>query len=133
MVVKMLKKKLGIEAIERNWNLHYHLSNHYFKIPSILVIPEGCEMIGNFAFYECNRLKEVVISKSVEVIRFGAFEYCGRLEKVVIPRNVEVIGSIVFYYCSNAVIILKKPRREFKFIAPDAFSDCRDVKEEVWT
>ena len=127
----MLKKKLGIEAIERNWNLHYHLSNHYFKIPSILVIPEGCEKIGNFAFYECNRLKEVVISMNVKKINFGAFYNCISLRKVVIPSSVEVIGSNVFYNCGAAVIILKKPKSEFKFIALDAFYDCRDVKEEV--
>lgn len=35
----MLKKKLGIEAVERDWQLLLD----YYKIPTTLNITEGCE------------------------------------------------------------------------------------------
>lgn len=130
-VVSMLKKRLGLEAIERDWNLHYYLSNHYFKIPSTLIISDSCEKIGKFAFYECNRLKEVVISGSVKKINVDAFYNCTSLRKAIISRGVEWIGSNTFYNCEKAVIILEKARSEFEYIGTGAFMDCKDVKEEV--
>lgn len=132
-VVSMLKKRLGIEAIERDWNLHYYLSNHYFKIPSTLIISESCEKIGKFAFYECDRLKEVVISGSVKKINVDAFYNCTSLRQVVISRSVERIGISAFYNCEKAVIILEKAKKEFEYIGSEAFRGCRDVKEEVGT
>ena len=75
----MLRKKLGVEAIEAEktiWSLR-----GYFKIPSTLIIPEGCKRIGSSAFNGCSGLREVIIPKSVDVIRDGAFENCNKLKK----------------------------------------------------
>jgi len=126
----MLKKRLGIEAIERDWNVIFK-SNHYFKIPSTLIISDSCEKIGKFAFYECDKLKEVVISGSVKKINIDAFYNCTNLRKAIISRGVEWIGSNTFYNCEKAVIILRKPESEFKEIGRWAFRGCRDVKEEI--
>lgn len=101
----MLRKKLGIEAIERNWSEEF-ISN-YYKIPSILIIPEGCKKIGDYAFCDCWYLK-----------------------KVEIPESVEVIGYAAFYNCRNATIIHKK-LRSLKIISQTAFLRCKDVKEET--
>lgn len=145
----MLKKKLGINAIERK-----KFASSYFKIPPTLNIPKGCEKIGLGAFYGCSRLEKVVIPKSVvdigvsafedcknlrdvvipgsvERIRNYAFKGCVKLEKVIIPESVEMIGYEAFWRCE---ITLEKPESEFKFISPDAFSGCKNVtyaKEKV--
>ena len=109
----MLKKKLGIECIERDDWAFYNIED-YFKISSTLIIPEGCKKIGDWAF-----------------------EYCDRLEKVIIPESVERIGIKAFWKCRNATVILKKPKREFKEIEEDAFFWCdvwvedKDVKEKT--
>ena len=103
----MLKKKLGIEAIEKDWYSDINLTDH-FKIPSPLIIPENVERIGIDAFC-CYR----------------------KLKKVVIPSSVKWIRDYAFWGCEKAVIILKKPKSEFKFIALNAFQICKDVKEEV--
>ena len=107
IVVKyMLKKKLGVEAIEeKDWSVEY-MSN-YYKIPSTLIIPDGCKKIEDYAFCDCWWLK-----------------------KVKIPESVEIIGYAAFYNCRNATIILKKPR-SFKVIAQTAFLRCKDVKGEM--
>lgn len=149
----MLKKKLGINAIERRWWSDENLTNH-FKIPSTLIIPEDCREIGGCAFWDCERLEKVVIPGSVEVIKYNAFWYCRKLREVIIPENVEEIeeGAFkgcssleeviipksvkfidyeAFYNCLNAVIILRKPESEFEYINSSAFWECKDVKEEV--
>ena len=86
----MLKKRLGIEGIERNW-LRVYTLKFFFKIPPKLTIPKGVVRIGINAFAGCKELREVVI-----------------------PRSVEYIGPCAFYKCSNATIILKKPMSEFR-------------------
>ena len=98
----MLKKKLGAEAIEKAW-MEDHIS-YYFKIPSTLIIPEGCKMIGRYAFNSCLGLKKVIISESVERVERCAFLGC------------------------DSEVILRKPKSEFKEIGEDAFSFCKSVE-----
>lgn len=151
----MLKKKLGIEGIERDWC--YNRTSNYYKIPSSLTIPEGCRKINFCVFWACKELKEVEIPESVKVIGNSAFEDCIKLEKVVIPKSVvrienwafsscrelkkieipgsvEYIGDEAFWGCKNAEITIKKPesrRYSKRYISPTAFKICKDVKEET--
>lgn len=104
----MLKKRLGLECIEMDWNNHYGNVRTYYKIPTSLIIPEGCEKIGGFAFCCCDDLREVII-----------------------PKSVERISGEAFCHCRRATIILKKEWSEFKFIGSAAFFSCKNVKEEV--
>ena len=128
----MLKKKLGPEAVERDWSWYIKSLKDYFKIPSTLIIPEGCRWIGGYTFEYCWWLKKVEIPGSVKNIGGCAFRCCEKLGKVVIPESVERIGYCAFYYCSNATIILRKPRSEYKFIGRyRVFDDVKDVKEEI--
>lgn len=52
----MLKKKLGIEGIERR------LVRYYYKIPSTLVIPGDCKKIGKSAFYSCESADVLIMT-----------------------------------------------------------------------
>ena len=103
----MLKKRLGVECIERKWWSNRNLKD-YFKITSPLIIPESCVRIGSLAFIGCDKL-----------------------EKVIIPESVEWIGYCAFYDCKNATIILKKPMSEFGEIGGYVFDGVRNVKEET--
>lgn len=98
-VVKMLKKRLGIEAIEREKFLEI-----YFKIPSTLIIPEGCWEIGQYAFRGCRWLEKVIIPKSVERVGDCAFECCGKAEITVKKAKSKLISGIginAFYMCKS--------------------------------
>lgn len=101
----MLKKKLGFEAIEKDWAFDYTF--YYYKIPSTLIIPEGCEKIGRYAFNSCWWLKKVEISESVDWIGRCAFP----------GYEIE--------------IIIRKPMSEFRHIGDCAFGFCKNVKEEI--
>ena len=107
VVVDMLKKRLGIEAIERNWSCDEMISAYYFKIPSTLIIPDSVERIGE-----------------------GSLRCCKKLKKVVIPESVKEIGMYSFFGCFGAIVILKKPE-SVKEVGYKAFIGCRDVKKEI--
>lgn len=144
MLSTMLKKKLGINAIERDWSNDFSSLKNYFKVSTLIIIPEGCVEIGECAFWRCDKVREVVIPESVEVIRFKAFSYCWNLKKVSIPESVREIGRLAFERCSmleevvipesvenirayafdgcyRATIILRKPEFAFEFIGSCAF------------
>lgn len=124
----MLKKKIGLEVIERGWSGHYGIG--YYKIPSTLIIPENCERIGPYTF-SCSKLRKVIIPESVDWIGLAAFYGCWWLEEVVIPGSVDWICGSAFEDCFRATVTLEKPKREFKYIAGDTFEGCKDVKEET--
>ena len=104
----MLKKKLGVEGIEKDWLSDDEKLTNYYKIPPKLNIQEGCKRVG-----------------------ICVFEYCQWLKKVIIPKSVDEIGDFAFYYCKNATMILRKSRKDFVRIGVRAFYCIKDVKEEV--
>ena len=57
---------------------------------------ENVEFIGTYAFFGCERLKEVTIS--CDTIETSTFEECGMLEKIFI-RNVKTIKEDAFKHC----------------------------------
>ncbi len=89
-----------------------------------VIIEDGVESIGNYAFYECVSMKSVVISNSVTSIGEAAFYECSRLDDVTISAGVTNIGNDAFvkcealaafevdsgnpYYCSNDGILFNK-------------------------
>ena len=134
IVLKMLKKKLGLEAIEINWQRKMKNTDQisdFYKIPSTLTIPEGCEKIGMRAFRDCKVLERLKIPGSVKKIEVWSFLRCYGLKKVDIPEGVESIEVSAFSGCYNAEIILRKSRNDFKYIGQEAFGGVKDVKEEV--
>lgn len=124
----MLKKKLGIHAIERDWGVIYRPYS-YYKIPPTLIIPDGCESIGQQAFYKYEKLERVEIPGSVKSIGSCAFEYCKKLREVVIPGSVEKIGDCAFMGCEGAEIKLMKLKKSRR-IGPCAFKNCKKLIRE---
>ena len=150
----MLKKRIGIEAIEKDWSLR-----KYFKIPTSLIIPEGCGNVGTWTFYFCDNIEKVVIPKSVRWIGEGAFEWCRSLKEVEISNGCKRIGARVFAGCmkieeivipesvvrieegafstcfrTDVVIINKSSEKDFKYLGYRALNDCfmvSYVKEET--
>ena len=98
MVLRMLKKRLGTEAIEKDW---MEKLTNYFKIPSTLIISEGCEKIGKYVFLCCNKLEEVVIPGSVKEIGYGVFWDCKYIRKVTILDGCRLIGDRSFSECDR--------------------------------
>lgn len=65
-----------------------------------LVLPEGIDKIGNYAFRYCSNLTSITLPESVTTIGQEAFKYCFKLASITIPYRVTTIGNGAFYGCS---------------------------------
>ena len=66
-----------------------------------LVIPEGVESIGSYAFAYCLNLEEVHIADSVRAIGERAFEGCESLKRIDLPDGLREIGEYTFFLCEE--------------------------------
>lgn len=70
-----------------------------------LVIPDGVETIGDYAFYDCDGLTSVTIPAGVENIGDYAFLDCDGLTSVTIPGSVTSIGDSAFLDCDSLTTV----------------------------
>ncbi len=66
-----------------------------------VVIPEGVEKIGAYAFANLTALEEIVLPSTLESIEYGAFYGCSSLEKVTFSgeNNLKIISQNAFEKC----------------------------------
>jgi len=83
---------------DRPWNAY---SSSIKKV----VIENGVESIGKYAFYDCTGLTSVTIPNSVETIGEGAFKGCTGLTSITIGNSVTSIGSSAFWNCTGLTSI----------------------------
>ena len=97
----------------------------YGKAETSFTIPGTVETIGNYAFYENNKLSSVIIPGSVTRIGNYAFTNCA-LSTIDIPNSVTIIGRQAFRKCDNFTTIVI-PNSVTK-IGPGAFSSCSNLE-----
>ena len=66
-----------------------------------VIIPEGVEKIGAYAFANLTALEEIVLPSTLEFIEYGAFYGCSALQKVTFSaeNNLKVISKSAFEQC----------------------------------
>ena len=66
-----------------------------------VIIPEGVETIGAYAFASLTALEEVVLPSTLESIEYGAFYGCTSLQKITFSgeNNLKVINKYAFQNC----------------------------------
>ena len=66
-----------------------------------VIIPEGIEKIGAYAFANLTALEEVVLPSTLESIEYGAFYGCTSLEKITFSgeNNLKIISQNAFELC----------------------------------
>lgn len=90
-----------------------------------LIINEGCEEIGCYAFLECDSISEIIFPTSLKYVRNGAFIRCKAIEKIQFPNGLQEIGSHAFQECL-ALDSLSLPNSVSK-IGSYAFSSCTSL------
>ena len=70
----------------------------YEEQEATVVIPDGIEVIGEYAFSHRSKIKQVIIPPSVTRIEDCAFNDSG-LESIEIPDSVTFLGQEAFRYC----------------------------------
>ncbi len=66
-----------------------------------VVIEDGMEIIGYYAFSGCQNLTSVSIPRSIVFIEDGAFQGCESLTEISLPEGVIRIGMMVFGNCTS--------------------------------
>ncbi len=87
-----------------------------------ITIPDSVIDIGSRAFYKCERLTTVVLSKNVTTMGMFAFAGCEKLSSITIPESVLTIGRGAFSYCLSLESIIIPGK--VKYIADFAFEYC---------
>ena len=88
-----------------------------------LVIPEGVEKIGDYAFAYCTNLRSVTIPDSVRSIGDRAFEGCESLKEVRLPAGLEEIEEFTFFLCWELKSITMPG--SIRKIGKNAFDGCK--------
>ncbi|MDR2202875.1 MAG: leucine-rich repeat domain-containing protein [Nitrososphaerota archaeon] len=68
---------------------------------SSYTIPIGVTHVGEFAFFGCEKLKNVIMPKSVVFVGESAFYHCKELSNVTIPNSVTRINKASFSGCKK--------------------------------
>ncbi len=68
---------------------------------SKVVLPEGIEKIGAYAFANLTSLEEIVLPSTLEAIEYGAFYGCTALQKITFSgeNNLKIISQNAFENC----------------------------------
>lgn len=72
-------------------------------------IPDGVELVSQFAFSMCNKLTNVIVSSGVRTIDWNAFNGSTSLQSVNIQSGVITMGSNVFKNCTNLTSVTIPP------------------------
>lgn len=89
------------------------------------VIPDGVEVIGEYAFSEVDGLGDIVLPNSLREIEGSTFENCSGLTSVTIPDSVENIGYNAFENCKDLVTV-NIPKNLSK-ISDGMFKGCESI------
>ncbi len=66
---------------------------------------EGSTFIGEYAFYNCNRLISVAIPSTITYIAGYSFYGCTSLQNITFPNSVTYLYNRAFYGCSNLLTV----------------------------
>mgnify|MGYP004508757391 FL=1 len=91
-----------------------------------IILEDGIENIGSYAFFCVSNLETVVIPESVKTIGKCAFRDCENLRNITIPENVTSIGDGAFWSCKSLTDITI-PKNITK-IGNNLFKECSGLK-----
>ena len=80
-----------------------HIGSHAFRDSGAesIALPEGVTSIGDHAFYDNDRLKEITLPQSLTSIDYYAFSWCTALGKIAIPDGVTELPYRLFFFCTE--------------------------------
>lgn len=70
------------------------------NLESRIVIPGGNTTIGNYTFYRCFKVPEIVVSEGVSSLGYGAIQECTTITSITLPSTMASIGGNALYGCS---------------------------------
>ncbi len=78
------------------------------KDDATFTVPQGVTSIGDFAFYDCDRITGIIVGDDVTEINREAFFDCDSLISVTLGSSVAEVEKKAFYECSNLFEVFNK-------------------------
>ena len=91
------------------------------------IIHNTVTCIERYAFFGCEKLRNVILSNALTSIEASTFANCESLESITIPENVTSIDKDAFYGCENLTSIVIPS--SVNSIASYVFFKCYKLKE----
>ncbi|KAL3943740.1 MAG: hypothetical protein SGBAC_002163 [Bacillariaceae sp.] len=91
-----------------------------------MILPSTLVYIGSYAYYGCSNLVDLDLPQSLEVISAAAFCCCRSLAKVAIPSAVKQLRAGTFSHCESLESVEVPSKLEY--IASEAFCACSSLK-----
>lgn len=92
-----------------------------------LKISEKAEIINDYAFAACYKLKNAVIPENIKQINNAAFVACINLESIELPESINAVYMDTFYLCESLKTV--KFNGDISAIGAGAFSVCSSLEE----
>ena len=90
-----------------------------------LIIEDGIDSIGDYAFYSLTALEDAEIADSVESIGKSAFAFSSKIENIALPQTLKTIGDRAFEGCGALNTALVPASVES--IGTYAFASCKSI------
>lgn len=100
-----------------------------FEYSGDLKIPSTIKRIGEYAFYNNEKLTSIIMPDGLKEIGDRAFKGCANIESVIMPEGLEEIGYSAFRGCANIKSVIIP--RSVMSIGSDAFEMCNGLKSLV--
>lgn len=78
---------------------------YYPKKLSKIELSSACTSLGNYAFFECEGLKEISLGDSLESIGVRAFYGCLSLWSISLPDSVKTVRESAFFGCDSLLSV----------------------------
>lgn len=92
-----------------------------------LKISEKAEIINDYAFATCYKLKDLVIPENIKQINNAAFVACINLESIELPESINAVHMDTFYMCESLSDV--KFNGDISAIGIGAFAKCSSLTE----
>ena len=89
-----------------------------------VVLNSNLEIIGDYAFYGCSVLEDIVFPNMINEVRSGAFAYCVLLKDIILPSTIDLIGDYAFRGCEKITHI----HVYNALLKQGVFIDCIDLE-----
>ncbi len=97
------------------------------RTETTLVLPEGVQTIGEYAFYDCSTLTAVKLPKGLRTIGEYAFNGCRGLTEITIPDSVQTIGNDAFEECGGLKVVNIGESSQLTTLGVRTFMDCSSL------
>lgn len=107
---------------------------YYCAMLTEVVLNEGLEIIGNYAFNHCTKLKKITLPSTITEVGREAFSGCDQLKHVILNEGLCGIGTAAFKGClmletiTIPSTVTKVDYEDLKIIGTEAFSGCTNLR-----